>query len=526
MMNYMNKLLLKAICPSLALMAMVAMVKPSYAAEFDLKAEALTAVMPDGGEITMWGFGLLADPSVSVPGPMLVVPPGDNTLTINLTNNLAVPISIVIPGQTAPLLPVKFIDGQGRQRAESFTNETAPGATETYSWSNLRPGTYIYHSASHPAVQVQMGLYGSVKHDAAADTAYSGNPNINGAYDNEAIFFYSEIDPALHAAVAGGTYGTPAYSSTIDYNPKYFLINGEPFSGDPKNPGTFPITDHPIIVGERVLLRFLNAGLKTHVPTIDAFHMNVIAEDGNMPPYASDQHAVLLSALKTMDAIIVPSAVDAYPVYDHSLHLTNALSSPGGMIAYLSVGDPVAVDDSYSIDEDNTLTVSQPGVLDNDIGGVVLSAIVVSTVSHGTLALAPDGSFVYNPAANYFGPDSFTYQASDGVRNSNIATVSITVNSVNDVPVARNDYGISRRGLPVIINAVGNDVDIDGTVDPATVTVVSSPIRGGTAIANIDGTITYTPRSRFRGLDYFYYTVTDNEGGVSNQARVIVRVLR
>ena len=46
----------------------------------------------------MWGFGLTSDPAVSIPGPVLAVPPGDDTLIINLTNELSVPVSIVIPG--------------------------------------------------------------------------------------------------------------------------------------------------------------------------------------------------------------------------------------------------------------------------------------------------------------------------------------------------------------------------------------------------------------------------------------------
>ena len=61
--------------------------------------------------------------------------------------------------------------------------------------------------------------------------------------------------------------------------------------------------------------------------------------------------------------------------------------------------------------------------------------------AHGTVTLASDGSFTYTPAANYHGPDSFTYTASDGTAVSNVATVTITVTAVNDAPVA-----VERRG--------------------------------------------------------------------------------
>jgi len=75
----------------------------------------------------------------------------------------------------------------------------------------------------------------------------------------------------------------------------------------------------------------------------------------------------------------------------------------------------VAVDDTYSVNEDTTLTVNAPGVLgnDSDVDGNSLSAVPVSGPSHGTLTLNGDGSFSYSPAANFNGTDSFTYKAND-----------------------------------------------------------------------------------------------------------------
>ena len=100
---------------------------------------------------------------------------------------------------------------------------------------------------------------------------------------------------------------------------------------------------------------------------------------------------------------------------------------------------PVAVADSYSTAEDTALTVAAAlGVLanDTDVDGDPLTAVKVSDPAHGTLALAADGSFVYTPAADYSGADSFTYKANDGPADSNVAMVSLTVTAVNDAPVA------------------------------------------------------------------------------------------
>jgi VCBS repeat-containing protein len=128
---------------------------------------------------------------------------------------------------------------------------------------------------------------------------------------------------------------------------------------------------------------------------------------------------------------------------------------------------PVAAGDSYSVNEDATLTVAAPGVLgnDSDVDGDALSAAVVSLPAHGTVTLNANGSFGYVPAANYNGPDSFTYRVTDGSLDSNIATVSITVVAVNDAPVAVGDSYTTSEDTVLTLTApgvLGNDSDLEG----------------------------------------------------------------
>jgi len=318
-----------------------------FTVEYYLRADTTTKTMPDGQTIVMWGFALdsafgAEDGVVTVPGPLLTFPEGKKHLVINLDNNLGVPVSIVIPSQiNTTMVPVKFTDDKGRQRIRSFTHETEPNNTEAvvYKWKNFRPGTYLYHSGSHPAVQVQMGLYGCLKKDVekvkgknVPNVAYKQGNNLV-TYDADVVLCFSEIDPALHNAVATGNYGPgKAMTSTINYQPKYFLINGEPYSsGLPPLPAGSP--------NQQVLIRFVNAGLETHVPVLQGLYMNVVAEDGHKYRYDREQYSLILPAHKTKDAIIIPTAAGTYPVYDRRLRLTNAGASPGGMLTFLNVAN-------------------------------------------------------------------------------------------------------------------------------------------------------------------------------------------
>ena len=612
----------------LTLLGLVTLMPPVFAADYWLWAGQTTKIMPGTGEVvTMWGYAQEPDNNfttlegtVTVPGPTLTVPPGDNTLTIHLRNNgLPEPVSIVIPGQIAAMSPFKLPDihSPPRDRVRSFTTQTAPNSEHIYTWSNLKAGTYLYHSGTHPQVQVQMGLYGSIKHDVAIGQAYANIP-----YDAEVMLLYSEIDPALHAAVAGGTYGTPAYPSTINYAPKYFLVNGKPFeTSDPALTGAG--------AGQRTLLRFLNAGLQTRVPVFQGLDMQLVAEDGNPYPYVRNQYSVFLPAAKTVDAIVTPAPGQegTYAVYDRKLGLSSRTVADSGMLAKLTIGAaatgvPIAVNDTYAATEDTLLTVTAPGVLGNDTPATGLTASLLSGTSHGSLNFATDGGFTYQPAPNYFGIDSFSYRASNGSVSSNVATVTINVNAANDAPVAvNNSYSMAQdgtltvaapgvlgndsdpdgnaitavvpfgaasngtvtgnanggfsytpsagftgtatftyqasdgtltsapatvsitvnpnqapiavndsanttRNVATTINVIANDSDPDGTIAANTVTIVTQPNKGGTVVVNANGTVNYTPKLNFKGTDVFTYNVKDNLNKLSNTATVRVNVTR
>lgn len=492
------------------------------AAEYFLWAGKTSLTLPNGVVVPMWGYAQEADKSYfslegvpSVPGPALTVAPGDTTLTVHLLNrDIPQGISLYIPTLYTPLQPVFITDSTGRRRVQSLAPETAMGSVTTYTWTNVTPGTYLYQSGSRPAVQVQMGLYGAVKASGGNSQAYPGI-----AYDREATLLYSELDTALHAAVNNGTYGTPAYPSAFEYHPQYFLVNGKPFQG----------SDAPTLLGQandRVLLRFLNAGLKSHAPMLLNQRLSVIAEDGARYPFQKDLATFLLAPGMTIDAMFYPVQEGQYALFDRMNAVSDAGVPNGGLISRFEVGDnggaPIAQNDTFVTSQNQVFTANAPGVLgnDSDPNGDALSAQLLETVSHGSLTLGSDGRLVYTPTSGYVGVDQFTYRVQAGGQNSNTATVVIYVERRNSAPVANNDAYRVAADKELAVAAPGvltNDTDRDG--DALQANLESNPTLGA-VVLDPNGALQYTPFGD-TGVDHFRYTATD---GLSTSAEATVSV--
>ncbi|NKQ40606.1 MAG: tandem-95 repeat protein [Sulfurovum sp.] len=167
----------------------------------------------------------------------------------------------------------------------------------------------------------------------------------------------------------------------------------------------------------------------------------------------------------------------------------------------------IAQDDVATTDEDSSIDVA---VLDNDSDAEGNITIVsVTTPVNGTSTIS--ASVVnYMPNVNFNGTDSFSYTITDGNGVKRSATVTLTVNPINDKPVAIADTVTTDEDQAVNIDVLANDSDIDG--DTLTVLISNSPSNGSTTV-NADGTVTYTPNADFNGSDNFEYKLVDMAGG-------------
>jgi hypothetical protein len=205
------------------------------------------------------------------------------------------------------------------------------------------------------------------------------------------------------------------------------------------------------------------------------------------------------------------------PLLDDEAALIPASSSAGPSIPStsgpgISGNPPVAVDDSIIASEDTPFSSAvNLNFNDTDLDGDALTVVpgTFATSAGGSITIAADGSYTYTPAANFNGADSVNYTVTDGSQ-TDIGTLNMTVNAVNDAPVAMDDAiaAVENNIFNSIVDLKFNDTDLDGdalTVMPGTFATT----QGGSITIASDGSYTYTPAPNFVGADSVNYTVTD-----------------
>ena len=190
---------------------------------------------------------------------------------------------------------------------------------------------------------------------------------------------------------------------------------------------------------------------------------------------------------------------------------------------------PVAVADTLSATEDTAVTYTAAQLLGNDTDvdntNAQLSIFSVTSGAGGVAVLNADGTVTFTPGANFNGAASFSYTASDGSATSNSASVTVNVAAVNDAPVANPDTLTATEDTAATYTAaqlLGNDTDVDNTNAQLSIASVASGT-GGTAVLNLDGTVTFTPGANFNGAADFSYTASDGQA-TSAPATVTVNV--
>lgn len=274
----------------------------------------------------------------------------------------------------------------------------------------------------------------------------------------------------------------------------------------------------------------VNDSASTHSDT--PLTINVIANDTDIEndaltiiatstaPINGTAEIISNQIIYTPDLAYFGVAIINYTIEDPAGEQSSATAQITVSLAASSNIDPIGTDDTYTIDEGNVLNGSSVLTNDSDPEGNTLTALTTpsTSVSNGTLILTADGTFTYTPQANFNGTDSFTYTLSDSQGGFSTAQVSLTVNAINDVPVAATDaYStLENTSFTVIASDFNallmNDSDNDGDSLFVNVGASTDPSSGTLSIAS-DGEFTYTPNNNFSGTDSFNYQLEDGNGG-------------
>jgi hypothetical protein len=151
-----------------------------------------------------------------------------------------------------------------------------------------------------------------------------------------------------------------------------------------------------------------------------------------------------------------------------------------------------------------------------------LTCSTVTSPAHGAVTVVSDCSGgSYTPDSDFNGTDSFTYAVGNPAAEHITATVSITVEPVNDVPVAVDDEATTKEDAAVTVGVLGNDSDVDG--DSLTVDSATDGTNGSVATAG-NGSVVYTPNPDFHGTDSFTYAVADPASTEPTMATVNITV--
>jgi len=246
---------------------------------FNLTARTGYISTADGNSVLAWGYANGA--TMQYPGPTLIVNQGE-TVTVTLTNSLAVPTSLVFPGQSG-VSTNSNCGGAGTGTGVGLmTCEALPAGTVTYTFTATQPGTYLYHSGTKPALQVEMGLVGAlIVRPPVANQAYD---HPDSAYDREYLLLLTEMDPDIHNQVARGNLSP----DMTNYFAVQWFINGrnamDTMLDDnlplmPHQPYGSMVLAHP---GEKVLARLISAGRDLHPFHFHGNNVTVIARDGRL----------------------------------------------------------------------------------------------------------------------------------------------------------------------------------------------------------------------------------------------------
>jgi hypothetical protein len=476
-----------------------------------------------------------ADNTPPVSGNLTITTNEDTPVSITLTASDPDPsdlitYSVVTPPQNGTLGPVSsdltYTSNSNYYGSDSFTYQAFDGFA--YSGEAI---VNIEIKPVNDAPNFITGADQTVQEDFGAQIVTGWATNISPGPDNESdqtptFLIDSNTNPNLFSAgPAVSNTGTLTYAPAPNANGSAIMGIRLQDSGGTENGGvntsstrTFtititPVNDAPEGVGDAYSVN-RNTALNVSAATGVLSNDTDIDNDPLTAELVAGPAHSLTFGLNADGSFSYTPGANYYGSDSFTYKAKDSQAESPGVIVNITINGtnavPLVNDQSLTTNEDTTLTIVLTGT---DPDGDTLTYSVSTPPAHGTLSGAAPG-LTYMPNPNYYGSDSLTYRANDGITTSGEAIVDITVSPVNDVPAAIDDNTTTQEDSPVVIVTLANDTDPDG--NSLSVTGTTDPVHG-TAIVNPDNTISYTPdQDWFGDLDFFTYSVSDDFGGLSS----------
>lgn len=281
---------------------------------------------PDGVNVYFKGFSSTQG-VLNVPGEQMVVQEGD-TVNIRIINTLNRRHYFTIDGLDVNTIRID------------------PGSSRTLSFTADEAGSYFYHDPSNAPYNRLVGLHGgfAVMPNGRDDEVYDGSPRFVQQY----FWLFHDIDPVWHNAIRNGN--TPSSR----YSPRYFTLNG--LSGRPPGaPGAMDPNIDAMVdprsalhghIGDRTLVRVLNAGLCQQSVHCHGNHVEWLTDNGKILPDVWSKDCVYLEGDMGKCDLIYPfeSPPDAHPpvsvgAYPMHLHTEMSQTAGGGLYMFGAITD-------------------------------------------------------------------------------------------------------------------------------------------------------------------------------------------
>ncbi|MEL7569227.1 MAG: tandem-95 repeat protein [Eubacteriaceae bacterium] len=356
-------------------------------------------------------------------------------------------------------------------------------------------------------------------------------PNSDVDNDGLKVSIASGDAPAHGAAIVNDD-GTITYTPNEDYygdDSLVFSVSDDTSAGlTSKQTAYFtitPVNDQPVISN-------LNYYQSTKEDTPKDVNLTVTDVDNDLS--ASSCYTITSS-----NQDLIPNSnisISQVSGYDMKVYLVPKANAYGSTIISITASDgelstkaefkltvesvndvPAANDDTASVDENVGASVGTTSVTinvtgnDTDVEDATLKVSAISNISTGTVTNNNDGTLTYSVEGDYNGTATFDYAVMDSSGASDTASVTVTINAMNDPPKTADDYKTTQEDTQAVIAVLANDTDVEG--DTLSLTDVYGCTHG---TADIEGNnIVYTPNENYYGTDQFTYEVSDGNGGTS-----------